>query len=134
MACDPTNRGFNAGAGTARTCGEARTSQVVLDDTSLDAVDFSYNPTWGRLDALMNPSVGNHEYKRGTDVYGAMCPSSNDTAQSYFNHFGAAAHPETGGHFSLPGAVAPDRAQRQLQHALERRMRRRKRADRLAQA
>ena len=117
MACDQSNAGFNGGAGTARKCGERQTSQVVLDDTSLDAVlglgdyqydcgsaadyQVSYNPTWGRLDVAMHPAVGNHEYKRGNDVFGASCPSTNRLAQNYFDHFGAAAHPQTTGHFSF---------------------------------
>src|SRR6478735_11783964 len=38
MACDLSDDGFNEGAGTAKKCGERRTSRVVLRDTSLDAV------------------------------------------------------------------------------------------------
>lgn len=117
MACDPSDSHFNNGAGTATACQQSRTSDAMLADTSLDAVlglgdyqydcgnlaDYaaSYTPTWGRLDNLMHPTVGNHEYKTGTDVFGAVCPSSNSTASNYFAHFGAAAHPETNGHFSF---------------------------------
>lgn len=117
MACDPADSRFQGGAGTAIGCAESRTSSTMLADTSLiailglgdyqydcgDPADYSvsYNPTWGRLDNLMDPAAGNHEYRTGTDSFGAQCPATNTTAQSYFNHFGAAAHQATGGHFSF---------------------------------
>jgi hypothetical protein len=117
MACDPSNPGYNNGDGTETQCGERRTSDAVLGDSSVDAVlglgDFqyncgdpsdyaaSYNPTWGRLDAIMDPVAGNHEYLSGKDVYGASCPSDNTTAAGYFAHFGAAAAPATYGHYSF---------------------------------
>jgi hypothetical protein len=37
----------------------------------------------------------------GTDAHGDACPTTNSTAQNFFAHFGAAAHPETNGHFSF---------------------------------
>ncbi len=49
----------------------------------------------------MDPIAGNHEYKTGNDAFGSPCPTSNSTAQPYFDHFGAAAHPDTNGHFSF---------------------------------
>jgi hypothetical protein len=117
MACDQSNPSFHGGAGTTLGCGEARTSDAVLGDASLDAVlglgdyqydcgdladyEVSYNPTWGRLDGKMEPAAGNHEYKTGRDVFGAQCPSTNASAQNYFAHFGDSAHPETHGHFSF---------------------------------
>jgi hypothetical protein len=117
MACDPADPKFQGGGGTAIRCAESRTSSTMLADTSLTAIlglgdyqydcgdqaDYavSYNPTWGRLDPLMQPVAGNHEYKTGTDVFGTPCPTANTTAQSYFDHFGAAAHQTTGGHFSV---------------------------------
>ncbi len=117
MACDASDLGWNGGAGTMTRCGGAATSARVLSDTTVDAIlglgdyqyecgdpsDYavSYNPTWGKLDALVDPTAGNHEYQTGTDAFGAACPSDNTTAQNYFAHFGAAAHPETNGHFSF---------------------------------
>jgi hypothetical protein len=45
--------------------------------------------------------AGNHEYKTGKDAFGSPCPSDNTRAENYFRYFGAAAHPETVGHFSF---------------------------------
>jgi hypothetical protein len=117
MACDPSDSHFQGGQGTVSACAQERVSSAMLADTSLEAIlglgdyqydcgdpadyDVSYNPTWGRLDALMNPVAGNHEYKTGTDLFGAQCPTDNSTAQSFFTHFGASAHPSSGGHFSI---------------------------------
>lgn len=117
MACDPSDPHFNAGNGTLSACTQGQVSNVMLADASLGAIlglgdyqydcgdpaDYavSYNPTWGRLDPLMSPVAGNHEYKTGTDLFGASCPSDNTTAHGYFTHFGEAAHPSTAGHFSF---------------------------------
>jgi hypothetical protein len=117
MACDPESSKFNKGAGTSIACAETRVSNRLLSDSAVtavlglgdyqydcgDAADYavSYNPTWGRLDPIMRPAVGNHEYKTGVDVFGDACPTSNRTASNYFSHFGAAAHPGTMGHFSF---------------------------------
>jgi hypothetical protein len=117
MACDASNPNFHSGAGTATSCGQSRTSNAMLADTSLTAVlglgdyqydcgdpaDYavSYDPTWGRLDGEMHPAVGNHEYETGTDAFGAPCPTTNTTAAGYFDHFGASAHPNTVGHYSF---------------------------------
>lgn len=117
MACDASDPHFKSGAGTSTACTERAVSSLMLADTSLTAVlglgDFqyacgdptdyavSYDPTWGRLDPLMRPVPGNHEYQTGKDAFGGTCPTSNTSAQSFFNHFGAAAHPATRGHFSF---------------------------------
>ncbi|MDQ1674856.1 MAG: hypothetical protein QOC98_3418, partial [Frankiaceae bacterium] len=117
MACDTSNPGYNNGAGTSTTCGEQRTSDAVLADGSVDAVlglgDFqydcgdpadytaSYDPTWGRLDSIMDPVAGNHEYLSGKDVYGASCPSGTTPANGYYTHFGGAAAPAANGQYSF---------------------------------
>src|SRR3954469_10726829 len=93
MACDPSNRAWRYGDGTSSACAQKRVSDEVLSDVSLQAVlglgdyqydcgdpaDYavSYSPTWGRLDGIMNPVAGNHEYKTGNDVYGQPCPTTN---------------------------------------------------------
>ncbi len=116
MACDPSDRAWRYGDGTASACAQKRVSDEVLSDVSVQAVlglgdyqydcgdpaDYavSYSPTWGRLDGLMNPVAGNHEYKTGNDVYGQPCPTTNATAAGFFSYF-AASHPETKGHFSF---------------------------------
>jgi Calcineurin-like phosphoesterase len=118
MACDKDDPKFTGGAGTKLRCAEKRDSDALLADTSithgvlglgdyqyhcsqLEDWQVSYNPTWGRLDPVMKPIVGNHEYLTGSDVWGNPCPASNSTAQTYFDHFGAAAHPDTQGHYSF---------------------------------
>jgi hypothetical protein len=117
MACDTSSRSFNGGAGTSSACAQRRTSDEMLSDTSLDAVlglgdyqydcgqatDYavSYTPTYGRLNDLMEPVVGNHEYQTGKDSTGNPCPVDNSTAAGYFDYFGASSHPDTVGHFSF---------------------------------
>ena len=125
MACDPSDPNFNGGAGTPRYCAELAVSNEVLSNTSIDGLlglgdyqyacgdlsDYaaSYTPTWGRLDTLMTPVAGNHEYVTTTDPYGELCASSNRTAQSFFSYFAASGAswagrrlpPGTAGHFSF---------------------------------
>jgi hypothetical protein len=125
MACDPANSKYDDGDGTTTNCAESRVSNAMLADTtanggSIDKIlalgDYqydcgdpsawsaSYDPTWGRLDYLMEPVPGNHEYKTGNNVYtGQPCPSSNSTAQGYFGHFGqAVANPDNNkGYYSF---------------------------------
>src|SRR3954466_16304089 len=118
MACDPSNPRFQGGLGDGTRCAEQQVSdQMSLDASGYEAVlglgdyqydcgdladyEVSYNPTFGRFDSMMEPSLGNHEYKTRNDVYGQACPSTNATAQSYFQHFGASAHPESAGHYSF---------------------------------
>jgi len=125
MACDPSDPNFNDGAGTATNCAEARVSALMASKTTIDGVlglgdyqytcgdpnDFavSYTPTWGVMNRWMTPVAGNHEYRTGTDPFGAVCPSTNSTAQQFFNYFstsgsrwaGGGSHPGTAGHFSF---------------------------------
>ncbi len=77
IACDPTNREFGGGLGSARNCHQQQTSDVLLG-LDLAAVlmlgdaqypngaysDFlaGYGPSWGRLKGLTRPVPGNHEY------------------------------------------------------------------------
>ena len=117
LACDPANPNWNGGAGTPTWCKQGATSNRALADASVDrfvplgdiqydcgdAADYevSYDPTWGRLNSIAEPVVGNHEYKTGNDVFGTPCPADNTTAANYFSYFGAAAHPATAGHYSF---------------------------------
>lgn len=117
MACDPQDPTFEDGWGTSNRCAEKRTSDTMVADASLQAVlglgdyqydcgdasDYavSYTPTWGRVDDLIQPVAGNHEYQTGDDAFGTPCPTDNTHAANYFSYFGAAAHPETVGHFSF---------------------------------
>ncbi len=117
FACDSDNPSFHNGLGTSTKCQQMQVSNVLVADSSVtdvlglgdfqyfcdDAADFevSYTPSWGRVNDRMTPVTGNHEYTGGHDIYGKECPAGNSTAQTYFNYFGAAAHPETVGHFSF---------------------------------
>jgi hypothetical protein len=117
FACDPVHPKYNKGFGTDTGCAQRRVSNRAFSDYSLDAFlglgdyqydcsdpadwQVSYNPTWGRLDSLFRPTVGNHEYKTTTDLFGTPCPASNSTAKPYFDHFGASARPASTGHYSF---------------------------------
>ena len=93
IACDPNEANFNGGQGTATACRQFAVSSAILaggydavlplGDTqynagSTAAFAASYHPSWGRLDAIAHPVVGNHEYGR-------------PAAGPYFQYFGAAA-------------------------------------------
>jgi hypothetical protein len=99
IACDPGNKNFNGGKGTARNCRQNAVSDLVVN-TGLAAVlplgDIqyedgeyskflqSYHPSFGRAKQITRPAVGNHEYL------------TRDAA-GYFQYFGAAAgHPSMG--------------------------------------
>jgi acid phosphatase type 7 len=125
MACDPSDPNFNGGSGTATHCAEARVSALMASETDIDGVlglgdyqyacndpnDFavSYTPTWGVMNPWMTPVAGNHEYQAGTDPFGTACPSTNKTAQQFFNYFatsgslwaGGGSHSASAGHFSF---------------------------------
>lgn len=76
IACEPTSPNYNGGLGYPSECAQRRTSDL-LARTDLDGVlvlgdaqydtgalgDFRsvFDPTWGRLRALLHPVVGNHE-------------------------------------------------------------------------
>jgi hypothetical protein len=104
IACDPADRNFQSGNGTATECRQAATARLLdpraaaillLGDDQyecggLAAFQASFDPTWGRFKSLMRPAPGNHEhetYKNGT----GCDPSA--AASGYFAYFGAAAHP-----------------------------------------
>jgi len=78
IACDPADPSYNGRAGTAVACRMAATSDLLVGG-GLDAVlllgdnqyengalagyQASFDPTWGRVKALIRPAVGNHEYQ-----------------------------------------------------------------------
>ena len=68
-----------------------------------DPADYaqSYDPSYGRLDSIMHPIPGNHEYKTGTDAYGSQCPSTNTTAAPYFAHFALKESSDNSGDYSF---------------------------------
>jgi len=117
IACDPAHPKFNGGNGVTAKCAQKRISDRLVADAAVDQVlglgdyqyacgdpddySMSYDPTWGRVNPLIQAVAGNHEYQTGPDPYGGTCPAGNTTAQPYFNYFGAAAHPESSGHYSF---------------------------------
>jgi hypothetical protein len=90
IACDPASTSYNAGAGTASSCRQRYTSDLLAnggltevltlgdnqyDNGTLAAFQQSYDPTWGRLKTITRPAVGNHEYQ------------TSSTAAGYFDYF-----------------------------------------------
>jgi hypothetical protein len=103
IACDSTSSSYNGGVGTATSCKEMATSNLLLDPLptavlalgdeqyecgALAAFQQSYDPTWGRVKSITRPIVGNHEYEQPTT--GVGCPGPGD-ASGYSTYFGAAA-------------------------------------------
>jgi hypothetical protein len=93
IACDPSDPNFNGGQGTATACQQLAVSSAILaghynavlplgdqqyNAGSAQAFAASYHPSWGRLDPIAHPVVGNHEYGR-------------PAAGPYFQYFGASA-------------------------------------------
>ena len=77
IACDPSDPGYNGGAGTSDRCQQRATSNLVVgtglsgvitlgdeqyDDATLNKFQSVYAGTWGRANALNHPGIGNHEY------------------------------------------------------------------------
>lgn len=101
IACAPDDTDFHDGRGTATSCRQRATSDLLAtivnlaavltlgdhqyDDGSLAQFRGSYDPAWGRFKFLTHPSPGNHE--RGGD--------------GYFAYFGAAAGDPAKGYYSF---------------------------------
>jgi hypothetical protein len=84
IACDPTDPGYNGGAGSADRCHQQATSDLLVS-TPLDAVlplgDIQYDsattarinavyaPTWGRVKSISHPILGNHETGGATGYF-----------------------------------------------------------------
>jgi hypothetical protein len=96
IACDPLDGRYEDGLGTGQYCRQMATSELWVDDRSVDAalilgdVQYedgrlwkfreSYDASWGRgLDVTL-PAPGNHEYRTAG-------------AAGYFDYFGEAAGP-----------------------------------------
>ena len=113
IACDPANSNFNGGNGSANSCREMGTSNLLVN-TGLSGVLVlgdnqyycggytafleSYDPSWGRVKPITHPAVGNHEYltSGGTD-----CNAANAGAAGYFKYFGSAAGQQGQGYYSF---------------------------------
>src|SRR4051812_44941024 len=111
IACDPSDPGFNNGAGIAGHCRQKATSDLLvaakptavlpLGDTQyeegiLDTYARSYGPSWGRLKDISHPVVGNHEYFGGAgdgagyfDYFngvGVQTGPAGDRGQDYYSY------------------------------------------------
>ena len=112
QACDPTAASFNSGLGTATSCRQKYTSDLLVNQSlsavlalgdiqyecgGYDAFLGAYDPTWGRVKSITYPVPGNHEYH----TTGGMDCDPTGTAQGYFRYFGAAAGDPTKGYYSF---------------------------------
>jgi acid phosphatase type 7 len=83
IACDPSDSGYNGGAGTATRCRQRATSNLLVgaglqwvlplgdiqyDSASTENIMAVYHPTWGRVKSISRPVIGNHEGS-GNDYY-----------------------------------------------------------------
>src|SRR5919106_2777303 len=78
IACGPSNSGYNDGHGTAVSCQQLQTSNLLAgrqlsavlplgdlqydESSSLESYLAAYEPTWGRWKVISRPAIGNHEY------------------------------------------------------------------------
>ncbi len=103
IACDPAQSGFNGGKGTATSCRQLATSNLILNINpaavlplgdnqyfcgGYDAFLKSYDLSWGRFMSVTRPVVGNHEYLTSG---GTGCNSTNAGAAGYFKYYGSLA-------------------------------------------
>jgi Calcineurin-like phosphoesterase len=111
IACSPLDPNFNGGLGTATACRQRYTSDLLLGGEvtavfplgdlayecgSTDAFTRSYDPSWGRLNAIAHPIPGNHEYQ----TTGADDCDTTGQATPYFDYFGATAGDPSKGYYS----------------------------------
>jgi hypothetical protein len=112
IACDPTNSSFNAGNGTANSCRQKSTSDLLVNANLAAVLPLgdnqyycggyqaflqSYDLSWGRVKAITHPVVGNHEYLTSG---GTGCTSANGGAAGHFSYYGAAAGQPGKGYYS----------------------------------
>jgi len=103
IACDPESGSFADGRGEGLECRQHATSDLLVEgrydvvlalgdiqyeDGGLDEFRASYDPSWGRVQAVTRPVPGNHDYRtRG--------------AAGYFAYFGVAAGDPGRGYYSF---------------------------------
>ncbi len=113
IACDPSNSNFNGGNGSANSCRQLYTSDLLVNANLAAVLDLgdnqyycggyqaflqSYDLSWGRVKSITHPAVGNHEYLTSG---GTGCDTSNAGASGYFNYFGSAAGQPGQGYYSF---------------------------------
>jgi len=77
VSCSPASGSFNGGNGTASSCRQVYTSDLLVganlaavlllgdsqyEDGALSDFEASYDLSWGRVKSITYPAVGNHEY------------------------------------------------------------------------
>ena len=110
IACDPNTGAFNEGRGSAQTCHQRATSDLLVNAGltavlalgdlqyycgALAAFMYSYDPSWGRVKSITYPAPGNHDYQGG-GAYGCT-----PGAEGYYTYWGAAAGDPSGGYYSF---------------------------------
>jgi hypothetical protein len=100
IACDPADTAFKGGDGTLKTCRMKAVSDLLVAGNYAAVLEVgdeqyecagpnaflaSYDPTWGRVNAISHPVIGNHEYytSGGTD-----CGPGGAGYQQYFTNAG----------------------------------------------
>src|SRR6185295_15861423 len=100
IACGPADPSFNGGAGNSTACREHATSNILFssdlaavlplgDDQYEDGTQWkflqSYDPSWGRLNELVHPVPGNHEYftQNAAGYYGYFGSRAGDSTKGY---------------------------------------------------
>lgn len=124
IACDPRNRNFKDGNGSAGSCRQQAVSDLLVDSQltavlALGDIQYycashrafldSYDKSWGRVKDITHPVPGNHEYlAAGTDNAAAGeantwtgCDIGNKNAAGYYQYFGAAAGDVAKGYYSF---------------------------------
>jgi hypothetical protein len=104
IACAPNDPGFNQGKGTENRCQMQATADLVaqarpvavlpLGDNQYERGELenfraSYQPTWGKFDAISRPVPGNHEYY-----------DKSHKAAGYYEYFGELAGDPQKGYYS----------------------------------
>ncbi|MDX6646288.1 MAG: hypothetical protein QOK40_2015 [Miltoncostaeaceae bacterium] len=116
IACDPGNSRYNGGAGDSTNCRQGATADLLqsMNPTAVLALGdvqyycggynaflASYMPSWGRLGAITDPVIGNHEHlTAGGSEGGTGCDSTNAGAAGFYRYFGAAAGDPSQGYYS----------------------------------
>jgi hypothetical protein len=105
IACRPDDHSFRGGAGTPTACRARATSDLAIQaqptallalgdvqygNGSLADYAASFEPTWGRLRAVMHPVPGDEEYEK-----------SEGNAEAYFAYFGLTAGAPQKGYYSF---------------------------------
>ena len=113
IACDPASSSFNSGNGSASSCRQKYTSDLLanaglaavlaLGDNQYYCAGYeaflkSYDLSWGRVKSITYPAVGNHEYLTSG---GTGCDSTNAGAAGHFEYFGTAAGDPSKGYYSF---------------------------------